>query len=177
MGGVCAVRIFDGTQCRDMTAEELTALERGSHLAAIADRYRPMNEYDVTRLFITQKINELEVDDRTALRMKDFYPEWATETAYQLGNKITRNGKLWRVRQAHTSQAGWEPENVPSLWEEINEIHSGTVDDPIPYDGNMVLAQGKYYDQDEAIYLCIRDTGNPVYHNLADLVGLYVEIA
>ena len=50
-----------------------------------------------------------------------------------------------------------------------------TPTDPIPYSGNMALESGKYYIQDYTIYLCTRDTGNPVYNPLADLVGLYVE--
>ena len=83
-------------------------------------------------------------------------------------------GKLWRCVQAHTSQDGWEPENAPSLWTEICESHGGTLTDPIPYSGNMALESGKYYIQDYTIYLCTRDTGNPVYNPLAELVGIYV---
>ena len=45
------------------------------------------------------------------------------------------------------------------------------------YDGNMALESGKYYMQDYVIYRCTRDTINPVYHALAELVGLYVEVA
>ena len=86
-------------------------------------------------------------------------------------------GKLWRCLQAHTSQEGWEPENAAALWEEICETHDGTQYDPIPYSGNMALESGKYYIQDHVIYLCTRDTGNPVYNQLAELVGLYVELA
>ena len=49
------------------------------------------------------------------------------------------------------------------------------VNDPIPYEGNMVLENGKYYTQDNVKYLCTRDTVNPVTHDLKDLIGLYVE--
>lgn len=115
-------------------------------------------------------------EDTSAITIKAFYPEWAENIAYTVGYKVQRNGKLWRCIQAHTSQVTWEPENVASLWEQINETHSGTADDPIPYEGNMRLELGKYYVQDNVIYRCTRDTGNPVYHALADLVGLYVEI-
>ena len=34
---------------------------------------------------------------------------------------------------------------------------------------------GKHYIQNSVIYLCIRDTVNPVYHALSELVGVYVE--
>ena len=69
------------------------------------------------------------------------------------------------------------PELAASLWTEINETHAGTVDDPIPYSGNMALENGKYYSQGGVTYRCTRDTGNPVYNDLAELVGLYVEVA
>lgn len=64
-----------------------------------------------------------------------------------------------------------------SLWEEICESHAGTLDDPIPYSGNMALTAGLYYIQDYTIYRCTRDTGIPVYNRLAELVGVYVETA
>lgn len=137
---------------------------------------RPLTESAVTRLLIAQQINTMAVDDNTALRMVEFYPEWAAGTAYTVGYKVRRGGKLWRCIQAHTSQAGWEPSTATaSLWEEICETHDGTMADPIPYDGNMALENGKYYTQDGVLYLCNRDTGNPVYNALSELVGIYVE--
>ena len=141
------------------------------------ERTRPLTESEVSRMLIAQQINTLEVDDNTALRMVAFYPEWAENTEYTAEYKVQRNGKLWRCRQAHTSQAGWEPENAASLWTEICESHAGTLEDPIPYSGNMALESGKYYMQDGKVYRCIRDTGNPVYNALSELVGLYVEEA
>ena len=137
----------------------------------------PLTESEVLSLLIPQQINTLDVDDNMALRMLDFYPEWAAGAAYTVGYKVRRDGKLWRVLQAHTSQVGWEPETAASLWEQINETHAGTMDDPIPYSGNMALTNGLYYMQDWVIYKCTRDTGNPVYHALSELVGLYVEKA
>ena len=126
-------------------------------------------------MLIAQQINTLTVDDNTALRMVAFYPEWAENAEYTIGYKVQRNGKLWRCIQAHTSQTGWEPENAASLWTEICESHAGTLEDPIPYSGNMALESGKYYMQDGKVYRCTRDTGNPVYNALSELVGLYVE--
>ena len=110
------------------------------------------------------------------INLREFYPEWATNTAYTVGHKVQRNGKLWKAIQPHTSQPGWEPENAASLWENINETHDGTLHDPIPYNGNMALEAGKHYTQNGVTYLCNRDTGNPVYNALSDLVGLYVEV-
>lgn len=117
------------------------------------------------------------LDDRTALSAVALYPAWAAGVDYSTGYKAQHGGKLWRCLQAHTSQSGWEPENAASLWTEICETHDGTIDDPVPYSGNMALESGKYYIQDDVIYLCTRDTINPVYNALADLVGIYVEVA
>lgn len=141
----------------------------------VSERNRPLTAEEVTAMLIRQQINTITVDDQTALRMVEFYPEWAAGVAYTADYKVQHGGKLWRCLQAHTSQTGWEPENAPALWTEICETHNGTLADPIPYDGNMALESGKYYIQDYTIYLCTRDTGNPVYNALSELVGIYVE--
>ena len=159
----------------DMTSEEITVIQKQALIAEAQEKTRPLTAEEVTALLIKQQINTLEVDDNTALRMVEFYPEWAAGQAYAAGFKVQHGSKLWRCLQDHTSQDGWEPENAPALWTEICETHDGTQADPIPYDGNMALESGKYYIQDYVIYLCNRDTVNPVYNPLAELVGLYVE--
>lgn len=159
----------------EMTAEEIAAMEAEAARYEVQERTRPLTAEEVTALLIAQQVNTLEVDDQTACRMKAFYPAWAAGVSYAAGYKVQNNGRLFRCLQAHTSQEGWEPENVPALWEEICETHDGSLYDPIPYDGNMALENGKYYSQDGVTYLCSRDTGNPVYHALRDLVGIYVE--
>ena len=159
----------------DLTAEEIAEMQKQAAIAEAQEKSRPFTEVEVSRMLITAQINTLSVDDNTALRMVNFYPEWTSGTEYAVGFKVQRNGKLWRVVQAHTAQDGWQPENAASLWEQVNETHTGELYDPIPYDGNMALESGKHYIQNGAIYLCTRDTVNPVYNALADLVGVYVE--
>lgn len=98
--------------------------------------------------FIRAHANEMEVDDETAYRMKYFYPEWKSGEAYTVGYKITYNGDLYKVLQAHTSQETWFPgAGTESLYARIDEQHDGTKYDPIPYNGNMALENGKYYTQ------------------------------
>lgn len=115
------------------------------------------------------------LDNDAALQAKTFYPKWASGSEYSAGYKVQRAGGLWRCKQAHEAQAGWEPENAPALWERVDEQHAGTQDDPIPYDGNMALAEGMYYTQGGVTYLCTRSTESPVYNALSELVGVYVE--
>lgn len=175
------IKIISGKAVK-MTAEEvaehIAAMQAEARKASLMERTRPLTEQEVTAMLIKQQINTLEVDDNTALRMLEFYPEWAAGQAYTVGYKVQYSGKLWRCRQAHTSQAGQEPSiDTASLWEEVCESHDGTQADPIPYDGNMALKEGMYYVQDDVIYRCTRDTINPVYNALADLKGIYVEEA
>lgn len=111
-----------------------------------------------------------------AVRMMGFHPVWKPDMEYMAGYKVQYNNKLWRAIQTHTSQEGWEPSTATaSIWTEICESHAGTLEDPIPYNGNMALESGKYYSQDGKVYRCTRDTVNPVYNALSELVGLYVE--
>ena len=108
----------------EITAEEYesemaNAQKRAEEQAVISERTRPLTAEEVTAMLIRQQINVLTVDDTTALRMTEFYPEWASDTDYTAGYKVQRDGKLWRCLQAHTSQTGWEPENAPSLWAKV----------------------------------------------------------
>ena len=160
----------------ELSTEEIAAYQAEQKAFEAAERTRPMTESEVSRLLIAQQINTLTVDGNAALRMVEFYPAWAAGQDYTAGYKVQHGGKLWRCVQDHTSQDGWEPSTATaSLWEEICESHAGTLNDPIPYDGNMALESGKYYSQSGAVYLCTRDTVNPVYNPLADLVGIYVK--
>ena len=148
---------------------------------ALEDKRRPFTESEVNRLLIAQQINSLAVDDNTALRMREFYPDWEDmigQTVEKAGFRFKHGGDLYKTIPAnHTFQADWVPgAGTESLYTRIDETHEGTLTDPIPYSGNMVLESGKYYSQNGLVYLCTRDTVNPVYNALADLVGLYVEI-
>ena len=154
-----------------MTAEKITAMQAEQAAYEAYERTRPLTESEVARLLIAKELNSLTVD----VRMAEFYPEWASDTDYAVGFKVQHHSRLFRCLQAHTSQEGWEPENVPALWEEIRETHDGSLYDPIPYEGSMALENGKYYSQDGVTYLCNRDTVNPVYNPLRELVGIYVE--
>ena len=117
-------------------------------------------------------------DDQEALSVQCLYKEWNKQIGKQLnvGEYIQHEGKLYRVLQAHTAQNTWAPGNgTESMFVIIDKEHAGTLEDPIPYEGNMELFNGKYYIQNEVVYLCTRDSGAPLYHDLSSLVGIYVE--
>lgn len=145
---------------------------------------RPLTAEEVTALLIKQQINSITVDDQTALRMRRYYPTFAelVGQTVKLGTKFraddSENADLYKTIQPElTIQAHYPPgEGTESLYTRIDEIHDGTKYDPIPYNGNMALENGKYYIEDGVIYLCNRDSGIAVYNRLADLVGIYVEV-
>ena len=133
------------------------------------------------RAAIEAGANAVERSDLDALAVKGIYPAWESligQTVDKAGFKFTYGDKLYKtIPESHTFQSDWIPGvGTESLYTVIDEGHAGTLDDPIPYDGNMELTEGLYYSQDGIVYLCTRSTGQPVYHALSDLVGLYVEV-
>lgn len=118
-----------------------------------------------------------ELDDTQAAKLSLCYDPWTTGKAYKVGDRVESDGKLWKCRQAHTSQENWKPSiNTASLWEVINVENAGTLEDPIPYDQTMTVYNGKYYLEEGIIYKCVRDSGQPLYATCASLVGNYFEV-
>ena len=127
-----------------------------------------------------ENINGLSGSD--ALAVKNMYLTWeeAIGLTVKKGFKFTYEDKLYEVIQPDglTIQEQYIPgQGTESLYAEINETNAGTYADPIPYNNNMQLYNGKYYIQGGVIYKCTRDSGQPLYNALKDLVGIYVEIA
>lgn len=122
--------------------------------------------------------------DADALKVKGIYEQW--KDLVERGETVPKGyifrygDRLYRTEQpSYTFVSHYVPGSTgtESLFSVIDEEHKGTFDDPIPYEGNMALEAGKYYSQDGVVYLCTRDTVNPVFSSLAELVGLYVEVA
>lgn len=164
----------------DLSLEELNVIEHEQKTLEAQEKHRQLSVDEVNTLLIKKQINTVEIEDNTSVRMLDFYPTFAEvigQTVAQ-GFKFTYKGKLFKVVQASlTISEVYPPETgTESLYTRIDEVHDGDIYDPIPYEGNMALENGKYYTQNGVTYLCNRDTGNPVYNVLAELVGLYVEV-
>lgn len=63
--------------------------------------------------------------DEQAEQVPQAFPAWESGVAYAVGDRRRYDGRLYRCVQAHTSQAGWEPDKTPALW-----VRTST--DPIP---------------------------------------------
>ena len=126
--------------------------------------------------------------DAQAATMPTMYDLWAPWVSYggEGQPSIVRrpDGQLYRIRQDHTSQIGWEPENVPAIWAAIDKSHAGTAADPIPAARGMEYTYGLYYldGKDGKTYLCTRtgeaEGGKIVLQYLPhELVGQYFAAA
>lgn len=129
-------------------------------------------------LFATS-INTMSLTDEQALQFKNLYPAWETFINQKLEKdyKVLYEDKLYKVKQTIEKVLQNQPPSIDTaaLYEEINEANAGTLEDPIPYNNNMELFEGKYYTQNGVTYKCTRNTEQAVYQDLSALVGIYVE--
>lgn len=103
------------------------------------------------------------LSDGEAASVPELITAWAYPVAYAESDRRSYGGKVYKCRQAHTSQADWTPDKTPALWEVIDAAHAGTQADPIPAARGMEYEYGKYYldGEDGKVYLCER-TGEQV---------------
>ena len=57
--------------------------------------------------------------DSDALEGLELFDSWAVGVTYDMGKRIRYEGKLYKVNQAHTSQADWLPDTTPALYTEV----------------------------------------------------------
>lgn len=179
------VKIYDNGIIREMTTAEITAMQDATARAEAEEKRRPLSSSEVQEMLVRQQINTLPVDDQTALRMLEFYPEWNCligQTVDKAEYKFQHNGKLYKTIPAnHTFQADWVPGvGTESIYVRIDVSHAGTQDDPIPAERGMEYVYGLYYldSEDGKLYLCQRtgeaEGGTVVLQYLPhELVGHY----
>ena len=119
-------------------------------------------------------------DDEKALTVKSLYPNYTELIGKQvsIGTKCVWYEKLYKTKiPDYTVTKDLTPGSLGSeaIWECIDEDHEGTYEDPIPYEGNMTLEQGKFYTQNDIIYICTNGSGIAVYDNLEYLVTFVAE--
>ena len=147
----------------EMTEEEVAAIESAIQEQIAAEAKRPLTMEEVVRLTIAKTINSITIEDETALRILEFYPEWNCligQTVDKAEYKFQHNGKLYKTIPAnHTFQADWVPGvGTESIYVRIDEEHDGTKYDPIPAARGMEYVYGLYYSdpEDNKVYLCTR---------------------
>lgn len=141
-------------------------------------KYEPYTEDVVAKIKNLLREKVAEQTDAEALENIELFPTWQSRIGVQVeqGERLYYDDKLYKVQQTHTPQEDWRPDATASLYVQvIAESDAGTIDNPIAYEVNMELVEGKYYTEDGVKYLCVRALAQSVWH-LADLVGNYVEV-
>lgn len=145
--------------------------------------YAPPSENSVGEQILvfarTMMKTTVDVLSTVALKMPDLFPNFVEMIGegVKTGQILRYMGQLYRVRQDHTVQAIYTPGlETAALYEVIDKEHDGTINDPIPYTPPMEIFNSKYYTQNSVLYRCTRDSVQALTHNLADLVGIYVEV-
>ena len=139
------------------------------------------------RPYIEQAAQSL--PDADGLKAKALYPRW--EKLVQLGSvtseagyRFTYGGDLYKCVNANpTFQSDWVPGvGTAALYVRVDEVHAGTLEDPIPAARAMEYVYGMYYSdpEDGKTYLCARTGeaagGTITLHYLPhELVGLYFQ--
>ena len=100
-----------------------------------------------------------------------------TEWEEFIGGKMEAHQRFQFKKEAWESRQeipivleGQEPGiSTAALYQRIESSHAGTQEDPIPYSQLMTVYRDKYYTQNDVMYLCLEDSGQPLY---ADCVNL-----
>ena len=92
----------------------------------------------------------ISLTDEDALQAVELFPQWVVEHAYVVGERLQYNGVLYRVVQAHTSQADWTPDITPALFvvvslDEWPEFVQPTGAHDAYNKGDKVTFEGKHY--------------------------------
>ena len=141
-------------------------------------KYEPYTEDVVAKIKNLLREKVAEQTDKEALENIELFPTWQSKIGVQVeqGERLYYDDKLYKVQQTHIPQDDWRPDATASLYVQvIAESDAGTIDNPIAYEVNMELVEGKYYTEEGVKYLCVRALAQSVWH-LADLVGNYVEV-
>ena len=92
----------------------------------------------------------ISLTDEDALQAVELFPQWVVAHAYVVGERLQYNGVLYRVVQAHTSQADWTPDITPALFVVVSldawpEFVQPTGAHDAYNKGDKVTFDGKHY--------------------------------
>lgn len=144
--GTVSIKMGKPTETENAKAT-VTALAGAPVTYARAVELRPIIEQATVSL-----------SDGEAATVPELITAWAYPVAYAEGDRRSYGGKVYKCRQAHTSQTDRTPDKTPALWAVIDAEHVGTQADPIPASRGMEYEYGKYYldSEDGKTYKCER---------------------
>lgn len=81
--------------------------------------------------FVQMSVQSANLTDEQAMQIADLYPDWVAMKAYpeneivKYGVNADRETQLYKIIQAHTSQADWTPDTAASLYKKIGFTDEG----------------------------------------------------
>lgn len=142
----------------------------------------PDNKYivqmPVNEMFeiMTPELRE-SIPDESAKYLAIYFPHWdGMGVDYALDDRVYYEGSLYKCITAHTSQSTWTPKDAHSLWTNISEEMQdadGSINNPYAWEMGMISYEGKYYTEDDKLYICTRNSIDPLYFKIADLINIY----
>lgn len=125
---------------------------------------------------VVARANAQMLSDREAIEAKAIYNTWQelvsmAYTAAEKGYKFTHEDLLYKtIKENQKFESQWVPgQGTESLFVRIDEVHTGTKENPIPWTPNMQPETGKYYKEGELLARCIEDPGQALYNKLSEL--------
>lgn len=139
------------------------------------------DSFTIMQEIIFEQYNaKTDISDEEALDRSIIIYDWDHYIGKSLtkGQVVVYNDNVYRVRQDISEVLNIYPPDITtaSLYEVIVLTATGEENDPILYTPPMEIYKNKYYIQNNVLYLCTRDSGTALSHDLSTLVGIYVEI-
>lgn len=178
--------IFD-YKCVDGELVELTPEEKEEFYQTEKDEKAEQEATLEQMMAVSTRTSFLiELPDAEAVKIPLCYPSWESYKGKPLTklnergkeNRIEYQGELWKMRQDIPVVLENQPPSIEtaSLYERIDVEHEGTIDDPIPYDQTMTVYKDKYYTQNDVMYLCLEDSGQPLYADCENLPRYFQKV-
>ena len=95
--------------------------------------------------------------DSEAYDVAELFPMWKTDTAYQTGDRVQYDGKLYKCLQSHTSQADWIPTEAVSLWVEVADPAIEYPEWVQPQGAHDAYMSGDKVSHNEKHWICTMD--------------------
>lgn len=165
-------------QVTDMERAQIIAQAQVLDTSELTPEY--LQKVDTLIAAIPATINTRNFTEQEALENMEWFPVWGDENAY-MGMPVEKGfmfrhkaegeaeHTLYKVLQPHTLSAEWVPgQGTESLYAKVS-LHKGTKEDPIPYEQNMLIEEGKYYTQDGVLYIGLMTTLTGYPSDLKDM--------
>lgn len=133
--------------------QEATVAKNELQTLAVNVMMMSLADDDLVETKNTYQIKLRSISDGAALKVPELFPHWSGNSKeYVKGDKVLYNDVLYKVLQNHTSQEGWTPTSVPSLFAKVLTSEGEILDweqpsSTNPYmKGDKVKYNGKVYE-------------------------------